>query len=87
MMPFDYPTDRAALEAALPTIGLVEPQDAKILWIKNTLDLAEVECGAAYFQEATRRDDLEVLSALREFPFDAEGNLLVSLAAGGPARS
>ena len=87
MMPFDYPTDRAALEAALPTIGLAEPGDAKVLWIKNTLDLAEVECGAAYFEEATRRDDLEVLSAVREFPFDAEGNLLVPLAAGGPARS
>ena len=48
MMPLDYPTDRAVIEAALPTIGLVEPPDAKILWIRNTLELGEVECSAAY---------------------------------------
>ncbi len=75
MMPLDYPTDRSMIEAALPTIGLVEPQDAKIVWIRNTLDLSEVECSAAYLAEARRRSDLEVLSEPRPFPFDAAGNL------------
>ena len=47
MMPLDYPTDREMLEAALPTIGLVEPERARLLWIHNTLDLREVECSAS----------------------------------------
>ena len=44
MMPVDFETDREILDEALPTIGLTEPPDAKILWIRNTLDVAEVEC-------------------------------------------
>ena len=75
MPPLDYETDREILDIALGTIGLVEPPEAKILWIHNTLELAEVECSAAYLEEARSRDDLEVLTGLRHLPFDMEGNL------------
>jgi hypothetical protein len=75
MLPLDYPTDRAAIEAALPTVGLVAPEAAKVLWIRNTLELREVECSAAYLDEARGRADLEVLTDLRPLPFDAAGNL------------
>ncbi len=75
MLPLDFATDRAAIEAALPTIGLIEPADAKILWIRNTLELGEVECSAAYLGAAQERDDLKILSQLRPLPFDAAGNL------------
>jgi hypothetical protein len=75
MPPLDYETDREMLHVALGTVGLVEPAQARLLWIRNTLDLAEVECSAAYLDEAQRRDDLEVLSPLRDLPFDAAGNL------------
>jgi hypothetical protein len=75
MKPFDYETDREMLEAALGTIGLTEPPDAKLLWITNTLKLAELECSAAYLDEARGRDDLEILTEPRDLPFDANGNL------------
>ncbi|MBI2824638.1 MAG: DUF2088 domain-containing protein [Planctomycetia bacterium] len=75
MLPVDFETDREVLNEALPTIGLTEPPDAKILWIKNTLDLAEVECSQVYLEEARGRDDLEILTELRDLPFDAAGNL------------
>jgi hypothetical protein len=75
MPPLDYETDREMLRVALGTVGLVEPAQAGLLWIRNTLDLAEVECSAAYLAEAQRRDELEVLSPLRDLPFDGEGNL------------
>ncbi len=78
MLPLDFPTDLAAIEAALPTIGLVEPEDAKIVWITNTLELAEVECSAAYWDEARQRSDFEILSEPRPMPFDADGNLPLS---------
>ena len=68
------PTARCSA-AALGTIGLVEPPDARLLWIANTLDLAEVECSAAYLDEARRRADLEILTGPRELPFDDAGNL------------
>jgi len=75
MMPLDYPTDRAAIEAALPTVGMIEPQEAKVVWIHNTLELGEVECSSAYWEEARARDDLEILGEPRLLPFDAGGNL------------
>jgi hypothetical protein len=75
MMPLDFPSDRAVLDAALPIIGLTEPVDTKILWIRNTLDLREVECSAAYLAEARERKDLTIESDVREMPFDGSGNL------------
>ena len=75
MLPLDYPSDRQVFEHALPTIGLREPDAARILWIKNTLELAEVECSAAYLNAARGRDDLEILSPLRDWPLDERGDL------------
>ena len=75
MSPLDYETDREMLTAALGPIGLKGPAEAKLLWIRNTLQLAEVECSTAYLEEARSRDDLEILTDPREMPFDADGNL------------
>lgn len=75
MLPVDFESDRIVLDQALPTIGLTPPEKAKILWIKNTLDLREVECSDVFYEEAKGRKDLEVISPLRELPFDALGNL------------
>jgi hypothetical protein len=75
MTPLDYATDREMLAAALGTIGLTEPPEAKLLWIADTLHLTEVECSAAYLGEAQNRSDLEILGSPRDLPFEATGNL------------
>jgi len=75
MLPLDYETDREMLEMALRTIGMAPPPDAKLLWISDTLHLAEVECASVYLEEAQRRDDLEILCEPRALPFDANGHL------------
>jgi len=75
MIPLHYPTDREVLEAALSTIGLVDPPDARLMWICDTLTVAEVECSAAYFAEAQRREDLEIIRPPRALPLDADGML------------
>jgi hypothetical protein len=85
MAPPDYETDREMLAAALGTIGLVEPHNARLLWIKDTLDLAEVECSAAYLDEARGRSDLEIIRMPREMEFDGEGNLVTSHPPSAPA--
>jgi lactate racemase-like protein len=74
MIPLNYESDREIFDAALPTIGLREPPDARMLWIKNTLELAEVECSAAYLEQSRTREDLEIIQPLRDLPFDAAGN-------------
>lgn len=75
MIPIEFDTDARLLEVMLAQIGLTEPPRARLLWIRNTLSLAEVECSAAYLEEARSRDDLEIISDLRPLPFDAAGNL------------
>ena len=77
MTPLDYATDREMLTAALATIGLAEPPEAKLLWIADTLHLGEMECSEAYLAEARRQPELEILTELRDLPFDEDGNLPV----------
>jgi hypothetical protein len=82
-LPYDYPNDRQALEAALATIGLTQPEHAKIMWIKNTLTLEEVACSAAYWDEAKSRDDLEIIAGPTMLEFDESGELPPHEASGG----
>ncbi len=70
-----FNTDRDVLEAAFPTIGLTEPEDARVLHISNTLLLAELLASEAYLPLIEARDDLEVLEEPRDMEFDEEGNL------------
>jgi hypothetical protein len=76
MLPLDYETDREMLGAALGAIGYVAPENARMMWIRNTLDIAEVECSAAYLGEARLRRDLEVVAPPRALAFDESGNLV-----------
>ena len=57
MTPVDFESDREILDAALPLIGLTAPQDARLLWIRNTLDIAELACSRAYLQQARSRQE------------------------------
>lgn len=75
MLPLDYETDAEMLNHMLAATGLAEPPQARLLWIRDTLHLDEVECAAAYWDEAQSRKDLEVLTPLRPLPLDEQGNL------------
>jgi len=75
MLPIDLATDREVFDTALTVIGLTEPADAKVMWIRNTLDVSELIVSAAYLKEAQSRDDLEILSPVVDLPFDVHGNL------------
>jgi hypothetical protein len=74
-LPIAFETDRDVLDAAFPTIGLTEPENARVLHISNTLQLGELLASEAYGAEIEERDDLEVLEEPREMEFDEDGNL------------
>jgi hypothetical protein len=83
MLPLDYETDAEIIAAALPMLGLRPPAEARILWIRNTLQLAEAECSAAFLEEAKGKSNLQVVSKLRPLPFDGAGNLPDRIAFAG----
>jgi Lactate racemase N-terminal domain len=69
MIPIHFPNDRLMMNAGVTTIGLTEPQQAKVLWIKNTLELVDIECSESYWEEAQQRSDLEIVRPLTPLPF------------------
>jgi hypothetical protein len=75
MIPISKQTDREIIDLSLTCIGMVEPPEAKLMWIRDTLHLSELECSEAYYREAVERPDLTVLEEPRALPFDAIGNL------------
>ena len=75
MLPLDYETDQETLEHAFQGIGLTEPHEARVLSIRNTLHLRELDCSAAYYAEARERSDLEILTEPAPLSFDDNGNL------------
>ncbi len=75
MIPLDYPNDTELLDNVFPGIGLIDPPNARVIWIHDTLDVAEVECSVAYLEEARDRDDLEIKVQPRSLQFNDKGDL------------
>ena len=75
-VPISFDSDRKVLEAALSTCGLVEPPDARVMRIRNTLDVEEILVSEACEKEVARRDELSVVEPPREMQFDANDDLL-----------
>ena len=74
-IPIALPTDQAAVEAALNTIGAIPPQEARIVHIKNTLELGELEVSKAFLPEMKGRADLELGKQLGPLGFDETGSI------------
>jgi len=72
-IPATYDTDREAIETALSCIGLTQPEKARVVRIKNTLMLGELEVSEAYLPEISKRGDLTTLGEPTPFGFDAGG--------------
>ncbi len=75
-LPPVFASDREAIAAALSCIGLREPRDARLVRIKNTLELIDLTCSAAYLDEVARREELLVRSEPQPMAFAADGALL-----------
>jgi hypothetical protein len=74
-IPITFDTDREAVEAALGTIGMVKPEEARIVCIQNTLLLEELDVSEACLPEVKQRDNLKVLWGPKGLVFDSSGGL------------
>jgi hypothetical protein len=73
-VPATYETDREAVETALSCVGLTPPERARVVRIRSTLVLGELEVSEAYAAEVARRGDLSVVGESR-LEFDVTGRL------------
>ena len=75
-IPATYETDREAIETALSCIGLTPAESARVIRIKNTLMIGELEVSEAYLPEVAKRGDLTVIGDVRPLDFDAGGAIV-----------
>jgi len=55
-------TGRDAVRLAVKTLIAVQPEDARIVRIRNTLKLEEIEVSAPLLEEVRHEDRMEILS-------------------------
>jgi hypothetical protein len=74
-LPVRFDTDREVLDAALAIVGTRPPGEARVLRIRNTLELEELEVSEACLEDPSRRTRFEPLDTPYVPRFDGAGNL------------
>jgi len=74
-IPLALATDQEAVNAAIQTIGAVQPEEARVVHIRNTLELGEMEISRALMKEAQGRAEIQPLREIGPLHFDASGNI------------
>ena len=73
-LPVHFETDREVIDAALAILGTRPPEEARILRIRHTLDLEDIEASEPCFGEPPCTDATR-LGAASSLGFDERGNL------------
>jgi hypothetical protein len=75
-IPMVMNTDREAIALAVKTVVRVKPEDCRIVRIRNTLHLGEIEVSAPLLAEVARQPErFEIAGEPRGWAFDAHGTL------------
>lgn len=69
------PNDREAIQAAVKTSNVLDFTTVKMVRIKNTLKLSEIEVSETLLEYIAQHPNMEQISDLYELEFDEEGNL------------
>lgn len=69
------PIDKEAIQAAIKTSNILDFNNVKMLRIKNTLVLSEIEVSEALLEDVKNHPNMEQCSDLYAIPFDEKGNL------------
>jgi hypothetical protein len=78
-IPLYFDRDRDVIETALGTIGLVEPPNARIVHIRDTLHLEEMYISEAMLAEANASKSISIIGSARPLKFGKDGNLVSDL--------
>ena len=68
-------SDKACIQIALKTCNYIDREHPRIVHIRDTMHLEEIEISEAMLEEARQNEHIQILSQPQEWPFDQEGNL------------
>jgi len=74
-VPMAFDSDRDAVQTALGMIGLTPPEQARVVRIKNTLHLTEIDVSESMLSEAKANARLSQVTDPAPLTFDGSGNL------------
>jgi len=75
-IPIVMNNDHEAIALAVKTVVRVKPEDCRIVRVRNTLHLSEIEVSVAMLDEVRRQPErFELAEAPHAWSFDAQGNL------------
>jgi hypothetical protein len=69
------PNDLEAIKAAVKTCNILDFTKVKLVRIKNTLELSEIEVSEDLVNYVKQHPNMEVMTDLFDLPFDDKGNL------------
>ena len=75
-IPMYFDTDREALEACFNTIGDIPMEQARMVYIKNTIALENISVSSAFDSEVKQKPGLKRLEKWNEIEIDKTGNLV-----------
>lgn len=74
-VPLTLPSDREAIMVAAESIGMVSTSALKIIRIRNTKSLGEIDVSLAYREEIEQRTDLQVIEEKGPLKFESDGKM------------
>jgi hypothetical protein len=74
-IPVHFDSDREVLEAVLKILGTRRPEDARVVHIRNTLQVEEVEVSEPCLRTLQPQTEFTMLGPARPLSFDGQGNL------------
>lgn len=69
------PNDKQTIQAAIKTCNILDFKTVKLVRIKNTLKLSEIEVSEPLLEYIKSHPNMEQLTEIYEIPFDENGNL------------
>ncbi len=85
-IPIVMNTEREAIQLAVKTVVRVKPENCRIVRIRNTLDIAQIQVSEPLLAEVRARpENFQIASPAAAFAFDADGRLAPLASAHEPS--
>lgn len=74
-IPMVFDNQKLAIQAAIKTAAGADKDNIRMIRIRDTLHVVDIQISEAYLDEARRNPNIEIVSGPEELAFDANGNL------------
>lgn len=76
LLPVQFDTDREVLDAALAIAGTRRPEETRVLHIRNTLCLEEMEVSEPCLGDGEQQTEFETIGSSRDLQLDSGGSMV-----------